>query len=61
MALLIKNGTLITAAEMFAENIVIWDARKKVGYGVEVAQHRTDYNRTVSPVRNLQTRYLIET
>jgi dihydropyrimidinase len=36
-----KKGNIMPGADA---DIVIWDPEKKVKYGVEVAQHRTDYN-----------------
>ncbi len=36
-----RKGTLMPGADA---DVVIWDPDRKVRYGVEVAQHRTDYN-----------------
>lgn len=36
-----QKGSLMPGADA---DIVIWDAHRKVKYGVQVAQHRTDYN-----------------
>jgi dihydropyrimidinase len=36
-----RKGTLMPGADA---DIVIWDPEKKLKYGVEYAQHRTDYN-----------------
>jgi dihydropyrimidinase len=36
-----RKGTLLPGSDA---DIVIWDPEKRVKYGVEVAQHRTDYN-----------------
>ncbi len=36
-----RKGTLMPGADA---DVVIWDPERKVRYGVEVAQHRTDYN-----------------
>jgi len=36
-----KKGSLMPGADA---DLVIWDSKQKVRYGVKVAQHRTDYN-----------------
>ncbi len=36
-----RKGALITGADA---DLVIWDPQKKVKYGLDYAQHRTDYN-----------------
>jgi dihydropyrimidinase len=36
-----RKGALLPGSDA---DIILWDAKKRVTYGVEVAQHRTDYN-----------------
>ncbi len=36
-----RKGTLLPGADA---DVVIWDPEKRITYGVEIAQHRTDYN-----------------